>query len=266
MNEIDFNSIVSWDSQYKSIPPLALVMEYVEYDLLGLLKSARMNYSKCLSIDAVRYIAYQLFSALAYLHKHNIIHRDLKSANILISANCEVKLADFGLSRCIGNIMKNEYTSRVITLWYRPPELILGSTYYGPEVDIWSAGCILGELLSGDTLFPNYNNNEYVQLQLIFRKCGYPKDPVLLQLIEYSFFYESSIGKITFISMKPSLEQFLNVFSIHLVPLVITYLQKHLIFLIVFFKHLLPNDLRLIKSFNILSFMESTIFSFPSLK
>ena len=241
-------------------------MEYVEYDLLGLLKSARMNYSKCLSIDAVRYIAYQLFSALAYLHKHNIIHRDLKSANILISANCEVKLADFGLSRCIGNFMRTEYTSRVITLWYRPPELILGSTYYGPEVDIWSAGCILAELLSGDTLFPNYNNNEYIQLQLIFRKCGYPTDPVLLQLIEYLFILLSSIEKIIFISMKHSLELFLIVSSIHRVLQVIIYLQKLLIFLIVFFKHLLRNDLLRIKYFNILSFMEWTTFNSHSLR
>lgn len=159
-------------------------MEYVEYDLLGLLKSARMKYSKSLSVDAVRYIAFQLFSALAYLHNHNIIHRDLKSANILISSNCEVKLGDFGLSRCIGNIMISEFTNRVITLWYRPPELILGSTHYGPEVDIWSAGCILAELLSGDTLFPNYNNSEISQLQLIFQKCGFPDDPLLLELLE----------------------------------------------------------------------------------
>lgn len=161
-------------------------MEYIENDMLGLLKSARMGYSNWLSIDAIRWISYQLFSALSYLHSHNIIHRDLKPANLLITSNCDLKLADFGLSRQIGNVLVSNYTNRVITLWYRPPELILGATHYGPEVDIWSAGCILGELLSGSSLFPNYNNdNEFSQLQLIFRSCGYPDDPTLLDLIKY---------------------------------------------------------------------------------
>lgn len=159
-------------------------MEYVDHDLLGLQKSCRMGYSNWLSIDAVRWFAYQLFSVLAYLHSRNIIHRDIKSANLLISSTGDLKLADFGLSRRISNPLITEFTNRVITLWYRPPELILGATRYGPEVDIWSAGCILGELLTGAILFPNYNDNEFFQLDLIFRRCGYPEDPALLLAIE----------------------------------------------------------------------------------
>ena len=143
---------------------MAIVMEYIEHDLLGLQKSSRMGYSSWLSIDAIRWLMYQLFSVLAYLHANNIIHRDIKSANMLVTSTGDRKLADFGLSRRISNPLVVEYTNRVITLWYRPPELILGATQYGPEVDIWSAGCILGELLTGMTLFPNYNDNEFYQL------------------------------------------------------------------------------------------------------
>ena len=176
--------VVSLSSQLDTIPPIAIVMEYVDHDLLGLQKSCRMGYSNWLSIDAVRWFAYQLFSVLAYLHSRNIIHRDIKSANLLISSTGDLKLADFGLSRRISNPLITEFTNRVITLWYRPPELILGATRYGPEVDIWSAGCILGELLTGAILFPNYNDNEFFQLDLIFRRCGYPDDPALLLAIE----------------------------------------------------------------------------------
>ena len=176
--------VVSLSSQLDTIPPIAIVMEYVDHDLLGLQKSCRMGYSNWLSIDAVRWFAYQLFSVLAYLHSRNIIHRDIKSANLLISSTGDLKLADFGLSRRISNPLITEFTNRVITLWYRPPELILGATRYGPEVDIWSAGCILGELLTGAILFPNYNDNEFFQLDLIFRRCGYPDDPALLLAID----------------------------------------------------------------------------------
>lgn len=176
--------VVSLSSQLDTIPPIAIVMEYVDHDLLGLQKSCRMGYSNWLSIDAVRWFAYQLFSVLAYLHSRNIIHRDIKSANLLISSTGDLKLADFGLSRRISNPLITEFTNRVITLWYRPPELILGATRYGPEVDIWSSGCILGELLTGAILFPNYNDNEFFQLDLIFRRCGYPDDPALLLAIE----------------------------------------------------------------------------------
>lgn len=176
--------VVSLSSQLDTVPPIAIVMEYVDHDLLGLQKSCRMGYSNWLSIDAVRWFAYQLFSVLAYLHSRNIIHRDIKSANLLISSTGDLKLADFGLSRRISNPLITEFTNRVITLWYRPPELILGATRYGPEVDIWSAGCILGELLTGAILFPNYNDNEFFQLDLIFRRCGYPDDPALLLAIE----------------------------------------------------------------------------------
>ena len=158
-------------------------MEYVDHDLLGLLKSARVGYTEWLSVTSVKWIMFQLFSVLNYLHTSHIIHRDLKSANILITRTCDLKLADFGLSRFINNPMITNYTSRVITLWYRPPELLLGVSQYGPEVDIWSAGCIFVELLTGMVLFAAHEHTELCELELIFQRCGYPDDPTLLHLM-----------------------------------------------------------------------------------
>merc|ERR1719174_1634413 len=105
----------------------------------------------------------QLLEALKYLHEHKYVHRDLKSSNILITDRFCVKLADFGLARSISSPIfsnsrdcesTNEFTNKVVTLWYRPPELLLGSTRYDEKVDIWSSGCILAELLLGKAIFP----------------------------------------------------------------------------------------------------------------
>ena len=159
-------------------------MEYVEHDLLGLMQSSLMHYSKWLSIDAIRWICYQMFSALSYIHSRDIIHRDLKPSNLLITSQCDVRLADFGLSRRMIKSFVRDYSSNVITLWYRPPELLLGVTNYGPEVDIWSAGCILGELLVGSSLFQNYSNDDIQHLQSIFHYCGSVDNPFQSLLVE----------------------------------------------------------------------------------
>lgn len=172
--------IQSGDNQFF---PIAIVMEYIDNDLLGLIKASQIGYTDWLSISAIKWIMFQLFSVLNYLHTNHIVHRDIKSANILITNSCNIKLADFGLSRVINNPMIVKYTSRVVTLWYRPPELILGATMYGSEVDIWSAGCIFVELLTGVALFA-CNDNELSELEVIFRYCGYPTDPFLLDLME----------------------------------------------------------------------------------
>lgn len=155
---------------------LFLVLEYVSHDLMGL-----MDVAYRFTEVQVKCIFKQLLDALQYMHDNKYVHRDIKSSNILIDHHFRLKLADFGLARSIeppiidrihdrGN--SQEFTNKVITLWYRPPELLLGATRYGTAVDIWSAGCILAELILGKPLFCGKTDME--QLQLIFEMLGTP--------------------------------------------------------------------------------------------
>lgn len=113
-----------------------MVFEYMDHDLTGVLSQTQFIFS-----DAhLKSFCQQLLHGLAYLHRKGVIHRDIKGSNILINNRGELKLGDFGLARFYQKRRRSDYTNRVITLWYRPPELLLGTTVYGPEVDMWSAG------------------------------------------------------------------------------------------------------------------------------
>jgi serine/threonine protein kinase len=96
----------------------------------------------------------QLLSGLEHCHNNNVLHRDIKGSNLLLDNNGILKIADFGLATFFDPRHKRPMTSRVVTLWYRPPELLLGATDYGVGVDLWSAGCILAELLHGKPIMP----------------------------------------------------------------------------------------------------------------
>lgn len=96
----------------------------------------------------------QLLSGLYHCHTRGVLHRDIKGSNLLIDNNGILKIADFGLSVFFNPKQKQPLTSRVVTLWYRPPELLLGATQYGVSVDLWSTGCILAELLAGKPIMP----------------------------------------------------------------------------------------------------------------
>lgn len=119
-----------------------MVLEYMDHDLTGLLAHPEVTFSAA----NLKSLNHQMLSGLAYLHNRAILHRDMKGSNILLNARGELKLADFGLARIYHKRKRNDYTNRVITLWYRSPELLLGETVYGPEVDMWSAGYVGLEL------------------------------------------------------------------------------------------------------------------------
>lgn len=132
---------------------LTIIFEYMDYDLLGYIEKH----------GNVFYLINQLISGVHHLHTRNIMHRDLKPQNILVNSQGILKIADFGLAR---HIVADDtaYSPEVITLWYRAPELLMGTTKYGCEVDIWSLGCILYEMISGKPLLAGENKS--VQLML----------------------------------------------------------------------------------------------------
>lgn len=113
-----------------------MVFEYMEHDLTGVLTQAQFTFDE----SHLKSLSQQMLRGLSYLHLKSILHRDLKGSNILLNSKGELKLADFGLARFINKKKRNDYTNRVITLWYRSPELLMGETVYGPCVDMWSAG------------------------------------------------------------------------------------------------------------------------------
>ncbi|KAL4566708.1 hypothetical protein LXL04_030830 [Taraxacum kok-saghyz] len=149
---------------------LYLIFEYMEHDLSGLAAVQGVKFTE----PQVKCYMKQLLSGLDHCHKNGVLHRDIKGSNLLIDNDGILKIADFGLASFFNPQIKQPMTSRVVTLWYRPPELLLGATYYGVSVDLWSAGCILAELLAGKPILPG--RTEVEQLHKIFKLCGSPSD------------------------------------------------------------------------------------------
>ncbi|XP_031556773.1 cyclin-dependent kinase 12-like [Actinia tenebrosa] len=160
-----------------------LVFEYMDHDLMGLLESGLVH----LTEDHIKSFIRQLLDGLNYCHKKNFLHRDIKCSNILLNNEGQIKLADFGLARLYEADERRPYTNKVITLWYRPPELLLGEERYGPGIDIWSVGCILAELFTKKPIFPAYQ--EIGQLELISRVCGTPTPAVWPGIINLPHFH-----------------------------------------------------------------------------
>ncbi|KAG9290339.1 hypothetical protein G9A89_007070 [Geosiphon pyriformis] len=145
-----------------------MVFEYMDHDLTGVLSNPQIKFEP----QHIKCLMKQLLEGIGFLHSRGILHRDIKGSNILLNNCGQLKLADFGLARQFQPRRMHDYTNRVITLWYRPPELCLGSTVYGPEVDIWSAGCIMVELFTGKPLFQG--TDEITQLEAIYQLLGSP--------------------------------------------------------------------------------------------
>ncbi|XP_045768048.1 cyclin-dependent kinase 2 [Maniola jurtina] len=150
---------------------LFLVFEFLHMDLKKLMEMTKGP----LKLDLIKSYIQQLLEGVAYCHAHRVLHRDLKPQNLLVDTEGHIKLADFGLARAFG-IPVRAYTHEVVTLWYRAPEILLGTKFYSTAVDVWSLGCIYAEMVSGKTLFPG--DSEIDQLFRVFRALGTPGDDV----------------------------------------------------------------------------------------
>jgi len=147
-----------------------LICDYMESDLHAVIRAS------ILEEIHKQFIIYQLLKALMYMHSGQMLHRDIKPSNILLNSDCQVKVCDFGLARSV--VQESDHaqnpvlTDYVATRWYRAPEILLGSTCYTKGVDIWSVGCILGELASGRPIFPGTSTMN--QLDRIMEVTGRP--------------------------------------------------------------------------------------------
>lgn len=154
-------------------PPLPnrvyLVMDFIEHDLKTLSEDMQEPFLQ----SEIKTLLLQLVSAVSLMHSNWIIHRDLKTSNLLMNNRGQIRVADFGLARFHGD-PKPPLTQLVVTLWYRAPELLLGAKEYGPEVDMWSIGCIFGELLQKDAILQG--KNELDQISKIFALVGVPTE------------------------------------------------------------------------------------------
>ncbi|XP_063975365.1 cyclin-dependent kinase 11B-like isoform X2 [Diachasmimorpha longicaudata] len=149
-----------------------IVMDYVEHDLKSLMET--MKQKKQVFIPGeVKCLMQQLLRAVAHLHDNWILHRDLKTSNLLLSHRGILKVGDFGLAREYGSPLR-QYTPVVVTLWYRAPELLLNGKEYSTPIDMWSVGCIFAELVRMEALFPG--KSEIDQLNRIFKELGTPSD------------------------------------------------------------------------------------------
>ena len=160
-----------------------MVFEYLSHDLTGLLNHPTFK----LEHAHKKHLARQLFEGLNHLHRRGVLHRDIKAANILISNDGLLKLADFGLARFYSKSGHPDYTNRVITIWYRSPELLLGETQYGPAVDIWSAACVMIEIFTRHAVFPG-DGGEINQLDKIYNVLGTPTRSEWPGLVDMAWF------------------------------------------------------------------------------
>ncbi|KAL2912189.1 cyclin-dependent kinase 5 [Polyrhizophydium stewartii] len=160
---------------------LTLVFEYLDSDLKKFLDSN----SGDISPPTIKHLLHQILRGVAFCHEHRVLHRDLKPQNLFINKRLDLKLGDFGLARAFG-IPVRGYSHEVVTLWYRAPDVLMGSRQYSTSIDIWSTGCILAEMASGVPLFPGSSIRD--QLMRIFRLLGTPDEkswPRVVELPEY---------------------------------------------------------------------------------
>ncbi|XP_065634345.1 cell division control protein 2 homolog [Quercus suber] len=171
LKEMQHGNIVRLQDVVHSEKRLYLVFEYLDLDLKKYMDSSP-EFAR--DLRQIKMFLYQILRGIAYCHSHRVLHRDLKPQNLLIDRRTNVlKLADFGLARAFG-IPVRTFTHEVVTLWYRAPEILLGSRHYSTPVDVWSVGCIFAEMVNQRALFPG--DSEIDELFKIFRVLGTPNE------------------------------------------------------------------------------------------
>ncbi|XP_052188520.1 probable serine/threonine-protein kinase At1g54610 [Diospyros lotus] len=171
---------------------LYLVFDYMQSDLARVISRP----GERLTEPQVKCYMHQLLSGLQHCHERGILHRDIKGSNLLIDKSGMLKIADFGLANYFDPRRKQRLTSRVVTLWYRAPELLLGATEYGVGIDLWSAGCLMAEMFAGRPLMPG--RTEVEQIHKIFKLCGTPSEEYWKKLKASKTFRPPNVYKSSF--------------------------------------------------------------------
>ncbi|KAL1839180.1 hypothetical protein VTJ49DRAFT_1799 [Mycothermus thermophilus] len=189
MKELKHENIVALHDVIHTENKLMLVFEYMDGDLKKYMDAHGER--GALKPHVIKSFMYQLLRGIDFCHKNRVLHRDLKPQNLLINNKGQLKLGDFGLARAFG-IPVNTFSNEVVTLWYRAPDVLLGSRTYNTSIDIWSAGCIMAEMFTGRPLFPGTTNED--QILRIFRIMGTPNErtwPGLSQFPEFKSTWQS---------------------------------------------------------------------------
>lgn len=171
LKDLKHTNVVGLKEVINSRGKLVMVLEYLDMDLKKYLEVQQSPISPML----IKSYTYQILAGLCYCHCQRIIHRDMKPQNLLLNRQGLIKIADFGLARAF-TIPLRSYTHEVVTLWYRAPEILLGSSYYSVGIDVWSVGCIMAEMFRKSPLFQG--DSEPDQIYAIFEVLGTPNDEI----------------------------------------------------------------------------------------
>ncbi|XP_053694620.1 cyclin-dependent kinase 1 [Sabethes cyaneus] len=173
LKELQHPNIVSLQDVLMEENRLYLIFEFLSMDLKKYMDT--LPAEKMMDADLVKSYMYQITAAILFCHKRRVLHRDLKPQNLLINKEGLIKVADFGLGRSF-NIPVRNYTHEIVTLWYRAPEVLLGSQRYACPVDVWSIGCIFAEMATRKPLFQG--DSEIDQLFRMFRILKTPTEEI----------------------------------------------------------------------------------------
>merc|ERR1719277_1094163 len=181
LKELTHDNVVKLLDVFCSTNKLVLVFEFLDNDLKKYMKSL----GNLLLPKTIKMLACQLCKGVEFCHSNRVLHRDLKPQNLLIDTKLRLKIADFGLARAY-SVPVPKYTHEVVTVWYRAPEILLGSQIYSVPVDLWSVGCVFGEMATGNPLFAG--DSEIDTIFKVFQKLGTPNTeiwPGLAELPEF---------------------------------------------------------------------------------